>query len=77
MELITPNCIRKIMEASLIWEILWNIFVVCMACNKQITKHDNRKDFMPILEGKCQKQMHIEPKLELASKYLKIILKTS
>ena len=77
MELITPNCIRKIMEASLIWEILWNIFVVCMACNKQITKHDNRKDFMTILEGKCQKQMHIEPKLELASKYLKIILKTS
>ena len=48
-----------------------------MACNKQITKHDNRKDFMPIQEGKCQKQIHIEPKLELASKNFKMILKTS
>ena len=48
-----------------------------MACNKQITKHDNRKEFTPIQEGKCQKQIHIEPKLELASNNLKIILKTS
>ena len=77
MELITLSCIRKIIEASLIWEILHSIFVVCSACNKQITKHDNMKDFMPIQEGKCQKQIHIEPKLELASNNLKIILKTS